>query len=73
MINGQKRVFQHPKQAELTEKAEQYLEHSDQEDLDSYENLSHKELVVKVNELEEQIEKLQGLLESFRKQVQEHL
>jgi len=39
VINGQKRVFQHPKQAELTEKGHQYLEHSEREDLDEYENL----------------------------------
>lgn len=30
VINGQKQVFQHPKQAELTEKATQYIKHSKQ-------------------------------------------
>jgi DNA-binding MarR family transcriptional regulator len=75
IINGQKRVFQHPKQAELTDKSQQYLEHSEQKDLDAnkYENLSHTELVRKVRDLEEHVEELQKSLELFREQVQQQL
>lgn len=67
VINGQKRVFQHPKQAALTEKAEQYLK--DTEELEKYENLSHKELVEKVHHLENKIENLEKTVEAFRNQV----
>ena len=73
VIEGQKRVFQHPKQAELTDKGEQYLEHSEQQDLAQYENLSHRGLVEKVHRLEAEIETLRDSLEAFRRQVQEHL
>ncbi|WP_193310471.1 hypothetical protein [Halorubrum halophilum] len=51
-INGQKRVFQTPKQANLTNRAEKYLEDSDRENLEEYENLGRKELVQKVHRLE---------------------
>jgi predicted transcriptional regulator len=72
-INGQKRVFQTPKQANLTNRAEKYLEDSDREDLDEYENLGRKELVQKVHRLERQVDKLEDTIQSFRKQVQKHL
>lgn len=71
-IDGQKRVFQHPKTAELTEQGREALEQQSQ-DLEGYENLTHQELVKKVHRLEAKIEKLQGSLEAFRRQVQEHL
>lgn len=69
VIDGQKRVFQHPKQAELAEKGEHYLNHSGRKSLDEYENLSHKELVEKIHELEKQVEELQGKFRVFRQQV----
>jgi predicted transcriptional regulator len=71
-INGQKRVFQHPKQAELTEKGRDQLEQEDT-DLGEYENLTHRELVEKVHELENQIHGLERQLKMFRKQVQQQL
>jgi predicted transcriptional regulator len=70
IINGQKRVFQHPKQAELTDKGKQYLENTDREDLDQYENLSHSELVEKIHRLENRVEELEKKFEVFRDQVQ---
>jgi predicted transcriptional regulator len=69
VIDGQKRVFQHPKQAKLTQKGEQYLEDTDREDLDEYENLSHRELVEKVHSLESRLGELEGKFEVFREQV----
>jgi predicted transcriptional regulator len=70
VINGQKRVFQHPKQAELTDKGEQYLEKAETQELDEYENLSHRELVEKTHELENRVEELENKFEVFRDQVQ---
>lgn len=72
-INGQKRVFQTPKEAKLTDKGEQYLENLDRKDLDEYENLGRKELVQKVHRLERRVDNLEGTIQSFRKQVQKHL
>lgn len=73
VVDGQKRVFQHPKQAKLTEKGEQYLEHSGQKDLGEYENLGHKELVQKIHDLENQMNQLQQNFEMFRGQVSNKL
>ena len=73
VVDGQKRVFQHPKKAELTDKGRRTLRESDQEDLEAYQNLTHKELVKKVNHLETEIQTLKNSMEAFRKQVQEHL
>ena len=73
VIDGQKRVFQHPKKAELTDKGRQTLKESNQEEIEAYQNLSHKELVKKVHHLEAEIQTLKNSLEAFRKQVQEHL
>ena len=73
VIDGQKRVFQHPKQAKLTQKGEQYLEQSETQKLDEYENLSHRELVEKTHQLERQIEELERKFEVFRDQVQQRL
>lgn len=69
-INGQKRVFQHPKQAELTEQGRQILEQQNQEDLEKYENLTHQELVEKIHSLEKQVGELENKLQVFQKQVQ---
>ena len=69
-INGQKRVFQHPKQAELTEQGRQILEQQNQEDLERYENLTHQELVEKIHSLEKQVGELENKLQVFQKQVQ---
>lgn len=73
VIDGQKRVFQHPKQAEITEKGEQYLEHTDREDLEEYENLTQGELVEKVHWLENQVDRLERKFEVFRNQVLDKL
>jgi len=71
VIDGQKRVFQHPKQAELTKQGEQYLKNSEQEEIEEYEDLSHNELVERVHRLEKQIEKLEKKFDVFRDQVQD--
>jgi predicted transcriptional regulator len=71
IIDGQKRVFQHPKQAELTEEGEKYLQDSEREHIDEYDDLSHNELVEKIYRLEKQIEELDKKFEVFRDQVQD--
>lgn len=71
VIDGQKRVFQHPKQAELTEEGEKYLQGSEREHIDEYDDLSHNELVEKIHRLEKQIEELDKKFEVFRDQVQD--
>jgi predicted transcriptional regulator len=69
IIDGQKRVFQHPKQAELTQQGEQYLEHTEPQKIDEYENLTHRELVKRVNTLEKEIEDLTKSFQVFKNQV----
>jgi len=69
VINGQKRVFQAPKQAELTDKGRERLERAE-EDVGEYEDLGHRELVEKIHQLEEQIEEMKASVKLFREQVQ---
>lgn len=73
VIDGQKRVFQHPKQAELTEKGEQFLGQAKQEVPGAYKDLSHNELVEKVRQLEAEIGQLEQKFEVFRNQIQQKL
>jgi len=70
VINGQKRVFQAPKQAELTDKGRERLERAE-EDVGEYEDLGHRELVEKTHELENRVEELEKKFEVFRDQVQQ--
>ena len=69
-VNGQKRVFQAPKTAELTEKGKQVLKKQIREDIDEYENLSRRELVEKIHGLETRVDVLEQKFEVFRDQVQ---
>lgn len=71
-VNGQKKVFQAPKQAELTDKGKKYLQHS-KEDTGRYEDMSHRELVEKIHQLENRMEEMECKLELFRKQVSDKL
>lgn len=70
VINGQKRVFQHPKTAELTDKGRKLIEESSQSDLSQYQDLSRQELVQRVHELDQRVDDLEQSFEIFRKQVQ---
>ena len=69
IVDGQKRVFQHPKQAELTEKGLRYLEETESEKVSEYEDLSHSELIQKFRGLEEKVDQLEEALEAFRRQI----
>lgn len=73
VIDGQKRVFQHPKTAELTEKGRTLLQESEQPDLDQYQDLTREELVEKTHRLEQRINDLEQSFEIFRKQVQRQI
>jgi predicted transcriptional regulator len=73
IINGQKRVFQNPKQAQLTSQAETLLEEEDIEP-DQYRDLSREELVDKTRSLEQRVDtletRLERLTEQFRNRIQ---
>lgn len=74
LVNGQKRTFQTPKKAQITSQGLQALEENQQEEkLDQFENLSHRELVKKTRQHEEEIQRLKNQIANFRKQVREHL
>jgi len=70
VIDGQKRVFEHPKQARLTDKATNHL---DTKPPQKYDDMTHEELIERVHELEEEVDSLRRSLETFREQVQERL
>lgn len=72
VIDGQKRVFDAPKQATLTEQAVNYLQ-STETATTQYEDLSREELVETVHDLETRIDQLEDAFESFRKQVLDKL
>lgn len=68
-INGQKRVFQAPKKAELTEEGEMFIKNTEQENSDEYEDLSHRELVEKVHQLDNEVQEIQRKFKLFKQQV----
>jgi len=72
-VDGQKRVFQHPKQAKLTNKARKHLEESETSEVAGYDDMSHKELVETVYELENRVDRLEQKLGMLQKQVQQKL
>jgi Fic family protein len=72
IIDGQKRVFDAPKEATLTEDAIQYLQ-STANDGDRYQDLTRDELVRTVRDLEARIDRLESGFESFRQQVLQKL
>jgi predicted transcriptional regulator len=73
IVDGQKRVFQHPKQARLTDKARKHLKESETTEETDYSDMSHKELVETVYELENRVDQLEQKLGMFQKQVQQKL
>ncbi|ADE02803.1 hypothetical protein [Haloferax volcanii] len=73
VIDGQKRVFQHPKEAKLTGKAHRYLEQSEPESMTEYEDLSHREVVERVKTVEDELEELKGSFRLFKKQIQKKI
>jgi len=74
VVDGTKQVFEAPKQAQLTELGETVLERiEDEETGQRYEDLTRKELVRKVQRLEEEIEEMNRKFDLFRKQVQDRL
>ena len=74
LVNGQKRTFQTPKNAQITSQGLQALKENHQEEkLDQYENLSHRELVEKTRQHEAEIQRLKNQIANFRKQVRKHL
>ena len=74
VVDGTKQVFEAPKQAQLTELGETVLERiEDEETGQRYEDLTRKELVRKVQRLEEEMEEMNRKFDLFRKQVQDRL
>ncbi|MFB1064805.1 hypothetical protein [Natrinema sp. H-ect4] len=73
VVDGQKRVFQHPKQAELSDEGLKYLEESDSEDVTEYEDMSHGELVERVVDLEQEVDELNESFRLFKKQIQQKM
>ena len=71
VVDGQKRVFQAPTQAELTRDGGNRVRELDSEDSDHYEDMSHNELVEKVHQLESQLGTLHQKFETFQRQVQQ--
>lgn len=71
VIDGQKRVFEAPKRAEITvENIDDYLDNSDP---DEHEMLSREELSRKVGELEQEVNDLRQSLSMLKKQTHESL
>jgi predicted transcriptional regulator len=72
-INGQNRVFQTPKQAQLTDKAREYLDQADTKTSTRCDDLTREELVQKTRQLEQRVEHLEQKLELFQEQIQRQL
>lgn len=73
VIDGQKRVFQHPKQAHLTEKGKGVVDDLGEDAGSRYSDLTHSEVVEKLGELENRVDDLESKMNVFKKQVQDVL
>ena len=69
VVDGQKRVFQHPKQAELTERGKEFLKQTGSKKYDRYEDMTHRDLVKRVTELENKVDSMERSLDAFRTHV----
>lgn len=72
VVDGQKRNFKAPRKAELTETGLKTLQGMDVVRT-KYRDLSHRELVERVQELEREIDDMKDSMEAFRRQVQNRL
>jgi DNA-binding transcriptional regulator GbsR (MarR family) len=73
VIDGTKQVFEAPKQAQLTTSTEELVESLDDETGEQYVDLTRKELVRKVQQLEQELEEMKERAKVFRKQVKDRL
>lgn len=71
VVDGQKRVFEAPKRAELTEQGVEYNERDKK--ITSYNKMSQSEIVEKVRVLEDDIEALEEAFQTFKSQIQREL
>lgn len=72
IIDGQKRVFDAPKEATLTNTGIHYL-HTTNQDRGQYEDLTREELIEKIHNLEDRVAQLENGFEAFRQQVLQRL
>jgi hypothetical protein len=74
VIDGERQVFEAPKQAYLTDDALDYFDWTDREaELAAYRAMTQDELAERVHALEGQVSDLEDAFEAFRKQVREKL
>ena len=73
VIDGTRQVFEAPKQATLTERAQTCLEKESENRGDRYRALNHEQLVKRVHTLEAEVEAINQRFESFRKRVSKQL
>lgn len=71
-VDGQKRNFKAPRQATLTARAEDFIQ-GIEDDPTRYRDMSHRDLVERVNELEQEIDAVKDSLTLFRQQVLQKL
>lgn len=74
ITNGQRRVFQTPKQAHLTDKGQEYLDWAtNNSERKEFRKIGEHELLERLYELEHRVEQIEIGLDTFRKQVSDHL
>jgi len=70
VVDGQKRKFRTPKQASLTQDGVTYFDWTDTDgDLGRYDSVEFEDVVTRVQDLEEEVERLRQAFTQFRKQV----
>jgi predicted transcriptional regulator len=72
-INGQKRVFQTPKQAKPTDKGKQHLEKVNIREEDQFKNIGQGELIELVRAQEQRIERLETAVEMLKRKFQNNV
>jgi predicted transcriptional regulator len=69
VVDGQKRVFEAPKRAELAEEGDQYLKDIEGGTVEAYDEMSSSDLIKRFRELEERVDQLENSIEAFRRQI----
>ena len=74
VIEGQKRIFDAPKTAHLTDKGSAYFDWTTRtQDTNQYQDLTRDELIHRITELEQRVDELETAFTTFQRQVQNHI
>jgi predicted transcriptional regulator len=73
VIDGRRRKFQAPKQAELTSRGEAVVEELDEDNSSEFEDMTHDEIVETLMDLKQSVESLNQRIDILKRQTNDRL